>query len=122
MIKENYASKIQQVEKRMKQWEKRSLSPIGKITVIKTLLLPIFNNLLLSLPNPNNAVLNSINEIFYNFLWNKKAKIKKSVVVKQYCEGGLQMINILGQKRNTAMYDFLFTLPVIHFFEKACSD
>ena len=76
MIKVNYASKIQQVEKRIKQWE-RSLSPIGKITVIKTLLLPIFKNLLLSLPNPNNAVLNSINEIFYNFLWNKKAKIKK---------------------------------------------
>ena len=35
MIKVNYASKIQQVEKRIKQWEKRSLSPIGKITVIK---------------------------------------------------------------------------------------
>ena len=94
MIKVNYASKIQQVEKRIKQWEKRSLSPIGKITVIKTLLLPIFNNLWLSLPNPNNAVLNSIKEILYNFLWNKKAKIKKSVVVKQYCEGGLKMINI----------------------------
>ena len=94
MIKVNYASKIQQAEKRIKQWEKRSLSPIGKITVIKTLLLPIFNNLLLSLPNPNNAVLNSIIKIFYNFLWNKKAKIKKSVVVEQYCEGGLKMINI----------------------------
>ena len=94
MIKENYNSKIQQVEKRIKQWEKRSLTPVGNITVIKTLLLPIFNNLLLSLPNPENAILKSINEIFYNFLWNKKAKIKRSVVVKQYCEGGLKMINI----------------------------
>ena len=74
MIKVNHASKIQQVEKRIKQWEKRSLSPIGKKTIIKSLLLPFFNNLLLSLPNPNNAVLNSINEIFYNCLWNKKSK------------------------------------------------
>ena len=41
MIKENYNSKIQQVEKRIKQWGKRSLTPVGKITVIKTLLLPI---------------------------------------------------------------------------------
>ena len=58
MFKVNYASKIQQVEKGIKQWEKRSLSPIGKITVIKTLLLPIFNKLLLSLPNPKNTILN----------------------------------------------------------------
>ena len=42
MSKENYASKTQQVEKRIKQCDKRSLSPIGKITVIKTLLLPFF--------------------------------------------------------------------------------
>ena len=55
---------------------------------------PLVNNLLLSLPNPENALLKSINEIFYNFLWNKKVKIKRSVVVKQYCEGGLKMINI----------------------------
>ena len=82
MIKENYTSKIQQVEKRIKLKEKRSISPIGKITVIKTLLLPIFNNLLMSLPTPFNAILDLINEIFYNFLWNKTAKIKRSVVVK----------------------------------------
>ena len=94
MIKENYTSKTQQVEKRIKLWEKRSISPIVKITVIKTLLLPIFNNLFLSLSNPHNAVLDLINEIFYNFLWNKKAKIKRSVVVKQYGEGGLKMVNI----------------------------
>ena len=82
MSKENYASKTQQVEKRIKQCDKRSLSPIGKITVIKTLLLPFFKLFLLSLSNLNNAVLNSINEIFYNFLWNKNTKIKKNSIAK----------------------------------------
>ncbi|MCU7951650.1 MAG: reverse transcriptase family protein, partial [gamma proteobacterium symbiont of Bathyaustriella thionipta] len=51
MIKENYTNKIQQVEKLIGLWEKRSLSPIGKITVIKTLMLPVFNHLFMSLPN-----------------------------------------------------------------------
>lgn len=94
MIQENYTEKIQQAEKQMHGWEKRSLSPIGKITVIKTLVLPRFNHLFMSLPNPSKVVFDTINEIFYNFLWNKKAKIKKSVVVKQYFEGGLKMVNI----------------------------
>ena len=39
------------MEKILKQWSKRSLSPIEKITVIKTLVIPIFNLLFTSLPN-----------------------------------------------------------------------
>ena len=77
MIQDNYASKIQQIEKIINIWNKRSLSPVGKITVIKTLLVPVFNLLFMSLPNPDQVVINTINEILYDFLWNKKAKIKK---------------------------------------------
>ena len=95
MITENYRTKFQQVERHIRLWEKRSLSPVGKVTVIKTLMLPVFNHLFMSLPNPDRVVLDSINELFFNFLWNnKRAKIKSSVVVKQYFEGGLKMINV----------------------------
>ena len=41
------------MEKILKQWNKRSLSPIGKITVIKTFVIPILNLLFTSLPNPD---------------------------------------------------------------------
>ena len=27
-------------------------------------------------------------------MWNGQAKIKQNVVIKQYCEGGLRMINL----------------------------
>ena len=31
--------------------------------------------------------------LFY-FLWNGQANIKQNVVIKQYCEGGLRMMNL----------------------------
>ena len=72
-------------------WRRRFLTPLGKITVIKSLLLPKITHLLIALPNPDTETLNIISGIFYDFLWN--AKIKQSVIVKQYFEGGLNMIN-----------------------------
>ena len=94
MIKNNYIPKVTQMEKILKQWNKRSLSPIGKITVIKTLVIPIFNLLFTSLPNPNVEIYETINKTLYDFLWNKNPKIKKAVVIKKYIEGGLNMINL----------------------------
>ena len=61
MIKNNYIPKVTQMEKILKQWNKRSLSPIGKITVIKTLVIPIFNLLFTYLPNPDVKIYETIN-------------------------------------------------------------
>lgn len=95
MIKENYTKKIQHLENMVKIWGKRSLTPIGKITVIKTFMISVFNHLFLALPNPKQSVLDYINNILFNFLWNNKtSKIKKSVIIKQYSDGGLNMINL----------------------------
>ena len=94
MIKNNYIPKVTQMEKIQKQWNKRSFSPIGKITVIKTLVIPIFNLLFTYLPNPDVKIYETINKTLYDFLWNKKPKNKKTVVIKKYIEGGLNMINL----------------------------
>lgn len=90
----NYNDKIIQMKASLKQWRRRFLTPLGKITVIKSLILPKITHLLMALPDPEPNILNSINEIFFEFIWNGRSKIKKSVVVKQYCEGGLKMINL----------------------------
>ena len=82
----NYTEKIHKIKSIITLWKRRNLTPLGKVTVIKSLLLPIFNHLFISIPNPN--------DIFFEFLWTGPAKIKQKVVVKQYCEGGLKMINL----------------------------
>ena len=95
MIKENYTTKIQQLENLTNKWSKGSMTPLGKITVIKTFMISIFNHIFIALPNPNQAVVDYINNILYSFLWNKKpSKIKTTIVTKQYCEGGLKMLNL----------------------------
>ena len=62
--------------------------------MIKTLIIPIFNLLFIALPNPNREIIDLINDRLYDFLWNKKAKIKRDILVNQYSEGGLKMINL----------------------------
>ena len=94
VIRQNYSDKIGYIKNSIKHWQRRFLTPLGKITVIKSLLLPKITHLLIALPNPDLNILNEINDVLYDFLWNGRAKIKQSVVIKQYFEGGLKMINI----------------------------
>ena len=51
MVKENYEVKLQELEKVVKQWEKLSLTPLGKKKVIKTFMISAFNHLFTMLPN-----------------------------------------------------------------------
>ena len=47
------------------------------------------------LPNPPDSILNDIEKIFYKFVWNgKKDKIKRSIIINEYEEGGLKMPNL----------------------------
>ena len=94
MIKENYMQKVKTLESMIKQWERRSLTPLGKITAIKVLMIPAFNYLFFTLSNPGQPVIDYINSILFNFLWGNKMKIKKNVVIKQYTKGGLKMVNL----------------------------
>ena len=94
MININYKDKIDNIKNLIKQWRRRFLTPLGKITVIKSLLLAKLNHLFISLPNPNDLVIKQLNTLFYDFIWDGTPKIKKLVLVNQYLNGGLKMTNI----------------------------
>lgn len=94
VIDTNYTDRIAQLKNFVKLWRRRFLTPLGKITVIKSLMLPKITHLLMALPNPKSEILDYINGILFDFLWQGRVKIKQSVVVKQYFQGGLKMINL----------------------------
>ena len=72
------------------------LTPIGKITVVKSILLHLFTHCFTSLPSPNSNFLKTLKDLLYNFIWDGKAKIKQTIIIKTYKEGGLNMIDING--------------------------
>ena len=75
-------------------WSKRKLSWIGKITVIKTLILSKINYAISSLETPAWFI-TEVETIVYNFLWsNKPAHVKINVMTNDYNNGGLRMTDI----------------------------
>ncbi|MCU7801439.1 MAG: reverse transcriptase family protein, partial [gamma proteobacterium symbiont of Lucinoma myriamae] len=91
----NYESKLSTIRSLFKSWSKRVLTPLGKLVVIKSLAIPKLNHLFLGLPNPTPDFIKKLQNMCYNFLWkNGPDKIKRSVIVQGYENGGLRMIDI----------------------------
>ena len=90
----NYKYSIESVKELLNKWKKRFLTPLGKITVIKTLALPKFNHLFTSLPTPTPDKIKTINNLFYSFIWDDKPdKINRNRMTKSFQKGGLNMID-----------------------------
>ena len=90
----NYKHSIESVKELLNKWKKRFLTPLGKITVIKTLALAKFNHLFTSLPTPTPDKIKTINNLFYSFIWDDKPdKINRNLKTKSFQKGGLNMID-----------------------------
>ena len=60
----NFDPIIIKIRELLEKWKKRLLTPLGRITVLKSLILPKFNHLFISLPSPPEKTLKEINSIF----------------------------------------------------------
>ena len=91
----NYSKAEIKIKNELKKWEVRYLTPIGKITVLKTLIIPKLNHLFLTLPSPSPGFIKNLNDICYKFVWdNKPDKINRKQLCASKLEGGLKMIDI----------------------------
>ena len=91
----NYNDKIKEIEQEIKQWSKRILTPLGRITVLKTLLIAKLNHLFISLPDPSVETISKLNKLFYKFIWQSSTdRIKREVLCQEYCKGGLKMTQL----------------------------
>ena len=78
----NFEQKLEKVKSLLNSWIYRDLTYLGKITVIKSLALPILIQSLTVLPNPPDDILKEIESTFFSFLWNKKPdKVKRKVII-----------------------------------------
>ena len=71
-----------------------AITAIGKITVLKTLILSKLIHVFSVLPVPESFT-KTLSSMFYKFLWNNKPdKIKREIMCSSYTGGGLKMIII----------------------------
>ena len=81
-------------------WKLRRLGLLGKITVLKSLIVSQLVYIFSPLQTYYTAI-KEINVMFYNFLWNDKGdKIKRKVMINDYSEGRLKMIDIASFNRS----------------------
>ena len=67
---------------------------LGKISVLKSLIVSKLTNILSPLPT-YQCVVDEINGLFSQFLWSGKGdKIKRDVMISEYEHGGPKMIDI----------------------------
>ena len=101
LIKLNYDTLLEKVKHILGQWSKRTLTLYGKTVIIESLILPQFTYQLSNLPSPNGKFLKEVDDLIFDFLWNKKrAKIKRSQMYLDYEEGGLGIPNIKVYSRS----------------------
>ena len=72
----NYTDRLKIVEKLLYMWSSRNLSWKGKITILKSLVIPKFLHLFSSIYTPVD-ILDKIDKLLFNFLWNKKKNSNK---------------------------------------------
>ena len=84
LIKLNCDEKKVKIKNIIQSWSKRSLTLFGKVTIIKSLIVPHLTYLLSVLPNPGQNYLKDIDSLIFNFLWdNKPPKIKREVILQK---------------------------------------
>ena len=94
MLRSNYDEGITKIKNVIELWQFRRLTLIGKITLIKSLLVSQLVYILTPLPTSTEA-LQKVNKLLFDFLWNGKGdKIKRTVIIKDYDEVSLKMIDI----------------------------
>ena len=92
---QNIESKIKEINRQIMIWNGRNITPYGKITITKSLLISKFTHILLSLPSPTENTFKKLEDIFKNFIWNMKPpKFRKEIIETNTNLGGLKMTNL----------------------------
>lgn len=91
----NFVPKFQKLKDILRVWSSRDLTPLGKITIVKSLGLSQLIFLLSVLPDPPQEFIKELDSVVYKFIWSGRPdKIKRKTLIGNYDDGGLRMCHI----------------------------
>ena len=89
---------VNKIKKLAENWSLRRLTLFGKVTVIKAFLGSQLAYVLTPLRTCEKT-LKEINDLLFKFLWDGKVdKIKRTVMINDYKDGGAKMLDIFDFK------------------------
>ena len=93
----NFEKQLYKAKRIIFSWSNRVLTINGKIIIIKSQILPLFTHLFSALPSPDHLFFKQFNSLLYKFIWNgKRDKIRRNLLINEYKQGGLKMIEPLS--------------------------
>ena len=91
----NYEKAIDKMKGVLKVHSKRNLTLIGKVTIIKSLVIPQIVHFLSVLPSPNKSQTHEIYDILKSFIWEgKRSKLAWPRLTLSYDKGGLNLTDL----------------------------
>ncbi len=90
--KKNWIDKLNKIEKTLDIWKRRQLSIQGKVIIVKSLIMSklVYNFSLLKTPDD---IISKIDKVIFNFIWNKRERIKRNTVIANVEDGGIGMVD-----------------------------
>ena len=77
VAKLNWETKLEKIQRVVDNWRKRNLTLIGRVIIIKTLLISQIVHLIMFCP-VSQSVMKQLDKIIYEYLWGSKVnKVKK---------------------------------------------
>jgi hypothetical protein len=94
-VRLNFSEKFEEIRKLLNIWLRRNITPVGKVAILKSLILSKLTHLWLLLPNPPGEFIRNLQKVCYAFIWNEKPdKISRKTVHKAIEKGGLGLPNL----------------------------
>ena len=93
LMAKKFIDNLDKIKKLLNLWSSRGLSLHGKVTTIKSLVIPKFVYVSSLIPTPKEVV-KDLNRMLFNFQWNGKDKVTRLSVINEYEKGGLKMVDL----------------------------
>ena len=91
----HFSENLLEIRALYKVWLKRQITPLGRVAVLKSLILSKIIHLWMLLPNPPDNLVNELRKTVFQFVWNRKQdRISRKIAVRSIAKGGLGIPNI----------------------------
>ena len=91
--KANFDFIFKSIQEMLNMWKWRGLTLIGKIEIVKSLIIPKFLSKA-ALISVTDDLVQEINKLVYRFIWMGTDKIKRCALINDIEDGGLKMLDI----------------------------